>query len=157
MKNKNGIIIFALVTIMISCGTEDNGIEKVLDFGQFSMTAPKTWTYIKQQGIDSYVGKIALDNHDTLFFDLGWYSNKLNVDPSNHSIIFTTVNGKKAKLISPKVVGHGLTGIYIDSLWVDGPSKSAQGIDRFQLNGQNLSSVHQDQFLKAIQTMKFKK
>ena len=30
---------------------------------------------IKEQGVDSYVGRIAIDSVDTLEFDLGWYSN----------------------------------------------------------------------------------
>lgn len=35
------------------------------------------WKPIKANGIDSYVGGIAIDDKDTLRFDLGWYSDKL--------------------------------------------------------------------------------
>lgn len=35
---------------------------------------PKIWESVNAQGIDSYVGLIVIDKHDTLSFDLGWYS-----------------------------------------------------------------------------------
>lgn len=56
------------------------GIEKEMDFGAFSMKTPENWTYIKQSGIDSFVGKIALDKNDTLQFDYGFYSSNLEED-----------------------------------------------------------------------------
>ena len=48
-----------------------------MDFGDFTMEAPENWTYIKQRGIDSYIGAIAIDEKDTLHFDYGRYSNDL--------------------------------------------------------------------------------
>ena len=50
---------------------------QTLDFGSFTIETPNGWTKIKEQGVDSYVGRIAIDNTDTLDFDLGWYSNRL--------------------------------------------------------------------------------
>lgn len=56
---------------------------KTMDFGSFTIETPKSWTAIKERGVDSYVGSIAIDNKDTLSFDLGWYSNRLNeYDPT---------------------------------------------------------------------------
>lgn len=49
-----------------------------MDFKTFTIEVPKTWTAIKDRGIDSYVGRIAIDNRDTIFFDMGWYSNTLD-------------------------------------------------------------------------------
>ena len=51
-----------------------------MDFDAFTMKTPENWTYIKQRGIDSYVGKIALDKNDTLRFDYGLYSSRLEED-----------------------------------------------------------------------------
>lgn len=48
-----------------------------MDFGLFTLEAPYRWEEVKQNGIDSYVGAIAVDNADTLYFDLGMYSNTL--------------------------------------------------------------------------------
>ena len=56
------------------------GSEKEMDFNAFSMQTPENWIYIKQRGIDSFVGKIALDKNDTLHFDYGLYSSKLEED-----------------------------------------------------------------------------
>lgn len=53
------------------------GDTKTIDFGSFTIETPQTWKPIEEKGIDSYVGSIAIDNTDTLSFDLGWYSNKL--------------------------------------------------------------------------------
>jgi len=55
---------------------------KILDFGAFTINTPASWEQIKERGADSYVGRIALDKKDTLDFDLGWYSDKLEeTDP----------------------------------------------------------------------------
>ncbi|MDF2477078.1 MAG: hypothetical protein K0S24_2561 [Sphingobacterium sp.] len=50
---------------------------KTMDFGLFTIEVPYKWQQVKQDGIDSYVGAIAVDNTDTLYFDLGMYSNTL--------------------------------------------------------------------------------
>ncbi|GAA4178051.1 hypothetical protein GCM10022218_28000 [Sphingobacterium ginsenosidimutans] len=48
-----------------------------MDFGLFTLEVPHKWQQVKQNGIDSYVGAIAVDNTDKLYFDLGMYSNTL--------------------------------------------------------------------------------
>jgi hypothetical protein len=75
MKIVSGFAFFLLV------GCTDiklKGDKQVLDFGLFSIETPNGWTKIKERGSDSYVGRIAIDKTDTLSFDLGWYSNKLD-------------------------------------------------------------------------------
>ena len=73
------ITVRLLFFLIIGCIDSKSKSEKhVLDFGSFTIETPYGWTKIKEQGIDSYVGRIAIDNIDTLHFDLGWYSNKLN-------------------------------------------------------------------------------
>ncbi|WP_264558902.1 hypothetical protein [Flavobacterium sp. N2270] len=51
--------------------------ENKIDFGAFSMKTPKKWNYIKERGIDSFIGKIGIDKRDTLYFDYGLYSSDL--------------------------------------------------------------------------------
>lgn len=48
-----------------------------MDFGNFTIETPNSWKQIRAKVIDSYVGKIAIDDSDILHFDLGWYSNDL--------------------------------------------------------------------------------
>lgn len=61
-----------------------------------------------------------------------------------------TIDGYKAKLVTPVRTGNGTTGVYIDSLWKAGDSN-----DRFQINGQNLTLKQQQQLIAAMKTLKF--
>lgn len=154
-----------------------------MDFGAFTIQAPAHWTKIVAQGVDSYVGAIALDSTDTLSFDLGWYSDDLEeyqeviapdgriyfissydtaynptlFDSANrHRVIQSRINwdsidGRKAKLLSPIRPGAGITGIYIDSLWNSGPYH-----DRFNLYGKDLKPSNQEAVLQSLRTLKFR-
>ena len=133
-----------------------------MDFETFTIEVPKNWVAIKEKGIDSYVGRIAIDNRDTLSFDLGWYSNDLKEEFSfgedtaglekrlKSKRSEEIVDNKKAIIVKPKKTGIGITGIYIDSLWTAG-----SGIDKFQLNGHNLRPENERTLLNAIRTIKF--
>ena len=157
-----------------------------LDFGSFSIETPNSWTKIKASGIDSYVGRIAIDNADTLDFDLGWYSNTLTeyepriversilinnpnidttdliivnsrkgVDPEKYkknNVAWDTIDGRKSKIVYPRISGVGTTGIYIDSLW-----KRGSAVDRFNLYAQNLKPANEKLFFQALKTLKFKR
>lgn len=75
MKKLLNVII---VIILFACNQSvSKGDTKTMDFGSFTIETPHSWKQIKEKGIDSYVGAIAIDSTDTLSFDLGWYSNKL--------------------------------------------------------------------------------
>ncbi len=67
--------ISALTILIIGC--KDPSRTKTMDFGLFTLEVPYKWQQVKQNGIDSYVGAIAVDKTDTLYFDLGMYSNSL--------------------------------------------------------------------------------
>lgn len=68
--------IFIIFPLCVGCHSKTKSIK----FYQFSIEVPVNWQPVKAQGIDSYVGLIAIDKKDTLSFDLGWYSNKLIED-----------------------------------------------------------------------------
>ena len=71
-------IIAILMVGFISCNqTHSKPGTKILDFGLFTIETPQAWAKIEEKGIDSYVGRIAIDTKDTLDFDLGSYSNNL--------------------------------------------------------------------------------
>jgi hypothetical protein len=63
---------------------------------------------------------------------------------------YITIDGYKAKLVTPTHTGKGMTGLYIENLWNAGSSN-----DRFQINGQNLTLKQQQQLITAIKTLKF--
>lgn len=132
--------------------------------GFFQIDTPNGWTEIKVQGVDSYVGRIAIDANDTLEFDLGYYSNDLTeqepdgFDGDNYNkysktkTTFDTINGYFTKLIIPKKHGIGMSGIYIDSLWIYKGDKV-----KFNLYGNNLTKEIQKHFFKVVKTLKFGK
>ncbi|HEV7331284.1 MAG TPA: hypothetical protein VGN63_09615 [Flavisolibacter sp.] len=73
-----------LLTAIIEIGlttcnqTKPKSDTKTIDFGAFSIETPQSWKQIKARSTDSYVGRIAIDEKNTLDFDLGWYSNPLS-------------------------------------------------------------------------------
>lgn len=63
-----------ILLFLLSCRDES----KTLDAGSFTIEVPNNWEILKEKGIDSFVGKISIDETDTVSFDLGWYSNSLD-------------------------------------------------------------------------------
>ena len=186
-------IIPIMVLCLIACKNSNNDVSEInnienhtLDFGAFTIVTPKSWKKINEKGIDSYVGGIAIDEKDTLFFDLGCYSNNLNeespniierslledmknIDTTDYIIVentrkvdydkfrkqnlkWDTIDNYLTKIVFPIKQEIGITGIYIDSLWVNGSS-----IDKFNLYGTNLRTENEKAFLKVIHTIKFNK
>lgn len=142
-------VLFIILAIgKISCETE-NVEPKTVDLEKFTIQVPGTWTPSKQQGYDSFVGQIEITGDEKINFDLGWYSNKLNVDPTTHDIDFVTIDNKRAKVVKPKNFGQGTTGVYFDSL-------ETTKTNKFQISGTGLSTANQKLFLTAIGTLKFK-
>ncbi|WP_367331403.1 hypothetical protein [Sphingobacterium multivorum] len=76
MKQFIKLFHISALTILVT-GCKDPSRTKTMDFGLFTLEVPYKWQQVKQNGIDSYVGAIAVDNNDTLYFDLGMYSNSL--------------------------------------------------------------------------------
>ena len=68
------ILITFLGILFLTTSAESS---KILDLKAFTMEVPVNWVYVKKQGIDSYVGAIAIDEKDTLYFDYGRFSNDL--------------------------------------------------------------------------------
>lgn len=71
---------------------------------------------------------------------------KLNCDS------YEIISGYKAKIVTPKQTGRGITGVYIDSLGF-----SSLGKIKFNLYAENLNSASQKNLLIAIRTIRFKK
>ncbi|PZP40625.1 MAG: hypothetical protein DI598_19250 [Pseudopedobacter saltans] len=179
------LLIIIIITGLFACNqVNSKNDKKIMDFNSFTIETPQSWTQIKEKGIDSYVGKIALDYTDTIDFDLGWYSNDLTeyqqvkmgngkiyyissydtaysptlVDSVNKSkvvksnISWSTIDDRRAKILSPIKSGEGITGIYFDSLW-----QAGSDIDKFNLYGTNLKENNEQALLNAFKTLKFHK
>ena len=183
MKIIPGLLLFLLI------GCADNkpkSDKQTLDFGSFTIETPNGWTKIKAQGADSYVGRIAIDNIDTVDFDLGWYSNTL-IEPEpqiiersmlrNMDVLDTTqfiiVDSRKG--IDPgkykknnvssdtvdgrkaKIVFPRQSGIGTTGIYIDSLWQGGSDIDRFNLYGDNLKPANEKSFLQALKTLKFHK
>ena len=181
-------IVQIIMLIILSIGCEDPYRTKKMDFGLFTLETPYKWQQVKKNGIDSYVGAIAIDKSDTLYFDLGMYSNNLT-EPNieiitrqmmeesatdsmkdiivkdipldfdldadrfrKQNVSWDTIDNRRAKIVFPRISGNGLTGVYIDSLWQRGSSKT-----RFNLTGANLKVQNEKDLLNAIKTLRFYK
>ncbi|MDB5131297.1 MAG: hypothetical protein JWR02_1046 [Mucilaginibacter sp.] len=65
----------------------------------------------------------------------------------SHNIQIDATEKYIIKIVSPKIAGNGMTGIYIHS---------RSSSFNFQMNGKNLSAKDQESALKAFKTIKFK-
>lgn len=145
------LINIAWIAVLVagSCDRDPGIGTKTLDFGQFTIDVPGSWHPLNQAGYDSFVGGIKINDHTEVNFDLGRYSSKLDVNPAMHEIVWTTLNGRKAKLVKSRVSGEGVTGVYFDSLEVS-------GLLKFQMSAQNVNPSVQQQLLTAFSTIDFK-
>lgn len=175
------LLVLSFLALLFSCIQNKPQQKQLLDFGRFTIETPLGWTKVKQQGTDSYIGQVAIDEKDTLEFDLGWYSWDLKeyeefnfngkkfymsstdtaaklIDSAHKdelvksNVTFTTIDNRRAKILTPIKSGIGTTGIYIDSLWLAGSA-----IEKFSLYGFSLKSTNERDVLEAFKTLKFVK
>jgi hypothetical protein len=118
-----------------------------LDAEYFSLFAPADWKFHKLVGIDSYVGEFIGDGV-RLTFDYGHYSNSLPDDAKepNYIVVEEQVGGHLAKIVNPKVPGHGVTAIYFRDVG------DANGL---YIDGRNFSASQQRTVLLMFRTIRF--
>jgi len=117
-----------------------------VDAVAFSIFAPSGWQFRQLQGIDSYVGEFTGDGI-VLKFDFGRYSSPLEEEREpTYVVVHKSVGGLRAKIVSPKMPGHGVTGIYFPK---------AFGSNKLSLFGQDLTSTQQELVLKIFGTIRF--
>ncbi|WP_121357759.1 hypothetical protein [Flavisolibacter nicotianae] len=176
-----------IVTGLTACNQpQSKGETKTMDFGAFTIETPNSWKQIKAKGIDSYVGRIAIDSTDTLDFDLGWYSNTLTEGepfvversmlqysqlPADTSemIIVEKLKGidldryKKQNVSWDTIDGRKAKLVYprrsgtgTTGVYIDSLWVSGADVDRFNLYGENLKPKNEKKVLQAIRTLKFR-
>ena len=131
------------------------------------MIVPSTWTYIKSQGIDSFVGDILIGRKDTLHFDFGLYSSDLDyplwtggfdIDDSKIKTkqYVTVINGFKAKIVSHSYRNKRDFGIHFDNVSTENKERQiGDDILEFTMYGINISSVGQKELRQIFQTIEF--
>ena len=149
----------------------------LMDYGAFTLQAPKSWKKINGQNGDKQKGNIALDQANTVEFNLGpavqdildyqkieitditittvededgtqISTESLDISQIIESdIVFDMINGIAAKILVPQKPGKGAVGIFFDSLGATG--------NKFSLFGFNLKPENETAFLDALKTLKF--
>jgi hypothetical protein len=95
---------------------------------------------------------IVVSNRQTLLIIV---ESRMGIDPDRYkknNIRWDTIDGRKAKIVYPIKSGIGITGVYVDSLWVSGSD-----VDRFNLYGENLKPENERKVLEVLRTLKFSK
>jgi hypothetical protein len=132
--------------------TLDNGDTVSFDLGWYSNPLEEEYKFKVENG-DVYLKNENKSSSNLTFYEFYGKADTVDLERFKvNSVRWTSIDGKRAKLIRPKNTGTGMTGIYFDSLWVAG-----SGIDRFQMNGTNLHPDNERLLLKAFETLKFTK
>jgi hypothetical protein len=177
------ILVFGLT----ACDHQKHKVDtKTLDFGVFTIETPHSWTKIKDRGIDSYVGRIAIDSTDTLDFDYGLYSNNLHeydptildssmmkdVDTSQINEIIFVKNRmrvdpdkyRKNNISWDTINGHKAkivfprqSGLGTTGIYIDSLLVSGSDVLKFNLYGENLKPENEKKVLDALRTLQFHK
>ena len=117
-----------------------------VDAGPFSILAPSGWEFHQLAGVDSYVGEFVGDGL-TLTFDFGGYSNPLKKEKKPaYVVVHKSIGGFRAKVVSPRTPGHGITGAYFRNVGLS---------NALCLFGQDLTSTKQELALKIFETIRF--
>ena len=119
---------------------------QMLETGAFSISAPSGWEFHQLMGVDSYVGEFVGDGV-VLTFDFGRYSNSLKKEKKPAYVIaHESIGGFRAKVVSPRAPGHGITAVYFHNV---GRSNG------LCLWGRDLSAAHQELALRIFGTIRF--
>jgi hypothetical protein len=141
--------LWVSVLVITSCQPEQETQTKTLDFARFTIEVPSSWQAVTRTGFDSYVGGIQAGGLGDIEFDLGRFASALDVDPNTHEVYWTTIDGRKAKIVKPRGTAKGITGIYFESLEEFGGLK-------FQMSSRNARPSVRDQMLKAFESITFR-
>jgi hypothetical protein len=141
--------VWLSVLAIASCHPEQDTELRTLDFGRFTIEVPASWQAVTKTGYDSYVGGIRAGGLGEIEFDLGRFSSDLDVDPNIHETFWTTIDGRRAKIVKPRGTNKGITGIHFESIEELGGLK-------FTMSSQNARAGVRDQMIKAFESITFR-
>jgi len=118
-----------------------------LDAGPFSILAPPGWEFRQLVGVDSYVGEF-VGGGMTLTFDFGGYSDGYlrQAKKPEYVIAHQSIGGFRAKLVSPRTPGHGITAVFFRHVG------RSTGLCLF---GKDFTSAQQKLALEIFETLRF--
>lgn len=117
-----------------------------LDAVAFSIMAPPGWRLHQLPGADSYVGELIGDTV-VLRFDFGAHSNPLqDVKAPVYVILNRRIAGHRARVVSPRTPGHGITGVYFPKTFDS---------NKLSVFAKDLNSEQEELVLKIFETIQF--
>jgi hypothetical protein len=132
--------------------TLDKGDTIMFDLGWYSNSLDEEYKFKVENG-DVYLKNQNKSSSNLTFYEFYGKADTVDLEKFKvNKIMWTKVDGKRAKIVQPRETGKGITGIYFDSLWTAG-----SGTDRFQMSGTNLHRDNETRLLQAFETLKFKK
>ncbi len=163
------IILFTLILLFASCNKT-----KLINFDKVFIKVPKNWNKVDLKSIDSNNGYIKIDEKDTLFYEVGYYTSSLTeerskriVDISMKEIIDSTVDTSQIIFVSNykndldyyykqnavfekkgvyliKYVFPRFAGNGITGIYIDSLSNTSLGNMKLTIRGNNLSKESQE-------------
>jgi hypothetical protein len=142
-----GVLLALVLSCCVSTATSSSAGDWVrVSAGPFSISAPPGWRVKQLQGVDSYVGEFVGDAL-TLKFDFGAYSNTLkDRKKPAYVVIHESIDGFRAKVVSPRTPGHGITAVYFSNVGRK---------NMLCLWGDDLSATQQELALRIFETIQF--
>jgi len=162
---RNFFYSLIIISVFISCKPK----MKIVDLGRFTIQTPNNWKINK---FNSDRGNIQIDSFEFVSFEYAENADdledflKIPTTPFHSytiypplsgyidllcksKAVFENINDKWAKIVMPLETGHGVTGVYFDSVKISGNT-----IFRFEISWQNLRTENEKKIIEAIKTMK---
>ena len=163
-----------------------NKDKSLIDFNYFTVQAPEEWKRIEIKSVDNESGLILIGDKDTLFYDMGAYSNslterrdvkliplkfknELKIDDTTNVIYVS--NGKMdydlyyrqnavfqyKDSILIKYVFPRWPGKGITGLYIDSLKNEPKGNIKFSIFGENLDKIKQEEVISVLKTIRIKR
>lgn len=131
--------------------TTESGDTLHFDYGYYSNSLTEHYPMVQSRKYIDWFIENDIDTSGFYFIDSDTVKQEDYAKFLKQQTVYELIDGFEAKIITPKTIGVGITGVYFDSL-------GTGGIGNIRLNflGQDLKRREHVQLLKALKTIKFK-
>jgi hypothetical protein len=160
------IVPFARVSEASILAAHSDG-SRLFDLGSFRITLPRGWHYYPQQGIDSFVGRLASEDGAQMYFDYGWYSGGLEfeditagstpvryADDPNYVVLHEEIDGFGATIVHPVTGKPGRTAVHVADV-EERRAITPNMATSLLISGDNFTAAQQQQALAIFRSIDF--
>lgn len=136
MKMKNYYILIAILLLSNGILYSQTNEWKTFQIGKYKIEFPSNFSFIEEQGLDSYIGKIE-SNELVVEFDYGAFTNNLEEYENNpdYEVKINNLEGDYRKIVYSKISSDGFTAIYL----LDENTSIALGMYASNISSENQS------------------